>query len=211
MTAENRRPIAARRAGWASRAAAGLASRGVRPNLISQASMGFALIGAAALALTLHTPLWADVILFLIGALGCQGRLICNLLDGMVAVEGGLSEADGPFWNEAPDRVSDALLFAGAGVAAGLPWLGLLVAVLAIFGAYLREMGRAEGMAPDFSGPLAKPQRMAALTVGAVLAALSGWGPWVMQWTLIALALGTAATVILRSRRLLIWLRDRGD
>ncbi len=58
---------------------------------------------------------------FVLGALCCQLRLICNLLDGLVAVEGGRGGADGAFWNEVPDRVSDILFLGAAGVAAGQP------------------------------------------------------------------------------------------
>ena len=39
-------------------------------------------------------------------------------------------------------------------------------------GAAPRELGRAEGLGSDFSGPFAKPQRMAAITAGAVLSAI---------------------------------------
>ena len=64
---------------------------------------------------------------------------------------------------------------------------------------YLREFGRAEGMAPDFGGPLAKPQRMALVTGGALLGMV--W-PAVLGWTLILLLAGTSLTAALRARRL---------
>lgn len=203
---ENRRPIAARRTRWAVRAAAWLAGHGVRPNAISQMSMVFAAAGGALLAVA---PEWGWVALLLAAAMA-QGRLLCNLLDGMVAVEGGLREPDGPFWNEAPDRVSDMLLFCGAGVAAGQPALGLLVGGLSVGTAYVREMGRAEGFAPDFGGPFAKQQRMAVLTLGAVSAALLPWpSEEVLGVTLWILALGTALTAALRSARLIARLKAR--
>ena len=44
----------------------------------------------------------------------------------MVAVEGGKAEADGPFWNEFPDRIADILILAGAGYGIGSPALGWL-------------------------------------------------------------------------------------
>jgi phosphatidylglycerophosphate synthase len=59
-------------------------------------------------------------------------RLLCNLFDGMVAIEGGRKEADGPFWNEAPDRASDILILAGAGLGAGAVGLGWAAAALAV-------------------------------------------------------------------------------
>ncbi|WP_248298176.1 CDP-alcohol phosphatidyltransferase family protein [Tabrizicola sp. YIM 78059] len=135
-------------------------------------------------------------------------RLICNLIDGMVAVEGGQGEKDGAFWNEAPDRLSDLLLLTGAGIAAGNPGLGALAAALAIATAYIREFGRAEGFPADFSGPLAKPQRMAVLTAGSVLAALYT-AELTLTVTLWIIVIGTAVTVIRRSRTLIGRLNSR--
>jgi hypothetical protein len=86
----NRRPIASRSAGWAKAAAAFLARTRVTPNQISAVSMVFAAIGAALLALKPDA----------IGLLGCaiavQARLVCNLLDGMVAIEGGKKSRSAP-------------------------------------------------------------------------------------------------------------------
>ena len=53
-----------------------------------------------------------------------QLRLLCNLLDGMVAVEGGRSSPVGALYNEVPDRVADSLLLVALGYAVGIPWLG---------------------------------------------------------------------------------------
>ena len=59
------------------------------------------------------------VVLLVLAALFCQLRLLCNLLDGMVAIEAGKSAGDGPFWNEFPDRVSDILIVVGLGYGVG--------------------------------------------------------------------------------------------
>ncbi|MGR3541809.1 MAG: CDP-alcohol phosphatidyltransferase family protein [Hasllibacter sp.] len=192
-----RRPLASRGAGWARAAAAWLTARDVAPNQISLASVAFAGLGGA--LFWAAGPGWAGG-LALIGAAACvQLRLACNLLDGMVAIEGGRAAPDGPFWNEAPDRASDLLLFAGAGAAAGSPALGWACGALAVGTAYLRELGRAEGLGADFSGPFAKPQRMAALTAAALVAVL--WRD-ALSWGLWLIALGTALTVWRRSARL---------
>ena len=124
----------------------------------------------------------------------------------MVAIEGGKTSADGPFWNEAPDRVADILILVGLGLAAGAPAHGWAAAALAVLTAYLRELGRAEGLPADFGGPLAKPQRMALVTGAALLGVI--W-PWVLIWALALLILGTALTAGLRARRLVLGLRQR--
>ncbi|MDF1873501.1 CDP-alcohol phosphatidyltransferase family protein [Vannielia sp.] len=202
----SRRPISTRNTGWAQSAARWLAAAGATPNAISQASMLCGACGFAALWGNAASGPVLSALLLILAALACQMRLLCNLFDGMVAVEGGKGAADGPFWNEAPDRVADLLFFAGAGLAVGEAWLGLLAGALAVCTAYLRELGRAEGLLPDFCGPMAKPHRMAALTAGCVLGAVEVvWlaTHWALFATLWLIALGTAATVLRRAARMI--------
>ena len=208
MSDTNRRPLNSRDSRWAKALAARLAESRVTPNRISQASVGFAALGFLLFwAASASGPILQFLCLILAAAT-VQARLVCNLIDGMVAIEGGKGAKDGPFWNEAPDRVSDLFFLAAAGLAAGRPDIGLLAAVLAIATAYIRELGRAEGFPPDFSGPLAKPQRMAVLTAGTVLAAFyaSEWTLTVTLWIIVG---GTAVTVIRRSMTLINSLKSR--
>jgi len=163
---ENRRPIQARSSRWAQRAAAWLAATGVSPNQISVASVAFA--GAGALFL-----LWVPAPAGSIGcALAIQGRLACNLLDGMVAVEGGRKSPLGQVYNEFPDRIADSLLIVALGYAIELPALGWLGALAAALTAYIRVFGGSLGLAQDFRGPMAKQHRMAVMTAGCVIGAL---------------------------------------
>lgn len=202
-----RRPIASRNSGWATRAARWLAATKVTPNQISIASVGFAALAFAAFWASGHVGALPRALLLISAAGGCQLRLICNLLDGMVAIEGGKKSTDGPFWNEAPDRAADILILVGLGLAAGAPGHGWAAAALAVLTAYLRELGRAEGLPPDFGGPLAKPQRMALVTGGALVGII--W-PGMLIWVLALLIAGTALTAALRARRLVLALQGRG-
>jgi phosphatidylglycerophosphate synthase len=206
MTDFSRRPIAARKSGWAGRAARWLAATDVTPNQISIASVGCAALAFVAFWGSAHVGALPRAVLLIVAAAGCQMRLICNLLDGMVAIEGGKKSADGPFWNEAPDRAADILILVGLGLAAGAVGHGWAAAALAVLTAYVRELGRAEGLPADFGGPLAKPQRMALVTGGALLGVI--W-PHALVWTLAVLILGTALTAGLRARRLVLGLRHR--
>ena len=101
-----------------------------------------------------------------------QLRLLCNMLDGMVAIEGGRQTATGVLYNEIPDRVADSLLIVALGYAAGAGWLGWLGALAAAVTAYIRVLGGTCGLAQDFRGPLAKPHRMFVMTVGCLLGAI---------------------------------------
>lgn len=205
---QTRRPLGSRNTAWARRLSGWAVQKGYSPNQISRASVGFAALGLVFYALSPFGPGILQFLWLVLAAAAIQARLVCNLIDGMVAIEGGQGDKDGPFWNEAPDRLSDLLLLVGAGIAAGNPGLGTLAAALGIATAYLRELGRAEGFMPDFSGPLAKPQRMAVLTVGTVVAAVyaSEWTLTVTLWIVVA---GTAITIIRRSLTLVERLKSR--
>lgn len=170
----DRRPISQRSHGWAQWLSRALVKANVSPNFISFTCMIFAaLSGACFYATSLSAGI--DRILLCVGAaLFCQLRLLANMMDGMVAVEGGKGSADGPIWNELPDRFADIFVLIGAGyavAASGLfdASLGWAAAVFAVMTAYAREVGRSAGAPADFSGPMAKPHRMFWMTVAAIL------------------------------------------
>lgn len=203
--AENRRPLASRDTGWAKAIARFLASTRVTPNQISAASVAAAVLAGAAFWLSGGAQGFARASLLVAAALFCQLRLLCNLLDGMVAVEAGKGTADGPFWNEFPDRVADILILAGAGLGAGEPALGWAAAAMAVTTAYVRELGRACGAPSDFSGPMAKPHRMAAITAAALLSVfepLWGGSGQILTVALWLIAAGAALTAFRRAGRL---------
>ncbi|UWQ13938.1 CDP-alcohol phosphatidyltransferase family protein [Aliiroseovarius sp. M344] len=202
-----RRPIASRDRNWAKRAASWLVKKNVTPNQISKGSVLFAVIAGGAFWLSGGTiALW-----LIVAALSVQGRLLCNLFDGMVAVEGGRAEPDGPFWNEAPDRYADILILVGMGLGAGSPALGWAAATMAVLTAYTREAGAAQGLEPDFSGPMAKQHRMAASTFAAALAIFlpTLFGIPTLAVALWVILLGAAGTVITRGLRMIAALKSR--
>jgi len=194
---DGRRPIKARSAAWAQHAAAALAARGVSPNQISVASVLFAAGGGVLLG-------WHPTSAGLLAcALAIQARLICNLLDGMVAIEGGKKSALGALYNEFPDRLADTVLIVPLGYAAGMPALGWLGALAAALTAYVRAFGGALGLAQDFRGPMAKQHRMAVLTIGCVLAAgeaAFGSTKYSLIGAGLIVALGSIATCVTRTR-----------
>jgi phosphatidylglycerophosphate synthase len=207
----DRRPLASRDTGWARMLTRKLVATDITPNQISIASIGFAAVAGIGFFIGPQTSGFGGTIALLVAALCCQLRLICNLLDGMVAIEGGKSSPDGAYWNEAPDRISDVLILVGLGLGVGLPGLGWAAAAMAVGTAYIRELGRATDGVNDFSGPLAKPHRMAVLTIAAVLACFvplwGGTGLGLLTASLWLILLGSAATSLRRSAALLARLR----
>jgi phosphatidylglycerophosphate synthase len=214
---DNRRPLAVRDAAFARRLARRLAAAKVSPDLISATSVAFAVLGGALMMASGAFEGLARAAVLILAALCVQGRLLCNLLDGMVAVEHGRAGPAGPVWNELPDRVADVLLLAGAGYGAqtagldGADALGWIAAVLAVMTAYVRELGRGLGQPADFSGPMAKQHRMAALTLTCLVSALEplwgGKGQMILVGLLV-IAIGTLVTVARRTRNLVRGLRS---
>lgn len=207
---QSRRPLKSRQRGWAIALAGMLAQAGVGPNAISLASIGFAALAGVALLATVPTGAALQPVFWLIAAAGIQLRLLCNLLDGMVAVEGGRGSRSGEVFNDAPDRLADILILVAAGYA--LPWpawggaLGWAAATLAVLTAYVRVLGRALGRPQDFCGPMAKQHRMAVLTIaclGAIAEGpLFGNGGRALGAGLAVIAIGSALTIVRRLVRL---------
>ncbi len=219
-TPENRRPLKTRSAGWAGAMASALGKAGVSPDTISFCSVAFAALGSTGLLMSGESEGVSRVGWLLLAAVCIQLRLLANMLDGMVAVEHGRGGPSGPIWNELPDRIADALFLiaagygaAAAGVEAGV-WLGWLAAVLAVLTAYVRELGRGLGFPADFTGPMAKPHRMFALTLACLVAMaepLWGWDGGVIILALAIIAAGSLATVWRRTARLSRRLNEHQD
>lgn len=207
----DRRPLRSRNARLVQHLAAALDGLGATPNVVSATSVLFALLSASAFCLAgLVDPLSRALLLAV--AAGSVGlRLLCNVVDGMLAVEHARGSPTGPIWNELPDRVSDTLIIVGAGYGAGLmgaAWAaptGWLGAVLALLTAYVRELGRSLGQPADYSGLGPKPMRMAILVAGAGVAAAeplwAGRGE-ALGGSVALVALVSAVTVFTRTRRL---------
>ncbi|MFV0334325.1 MAG: CDP-alcohol phosphatidyltransferase family protein [Tropicimonas sp.] len=207
---ETRRPLASRQTGWAQYLARRLAGTRITPNRISQAGMVAALLSGACFWAAGVASGGERALALLAGAAFCQFRLLCNLLDGMVAIEAGRAAPDGAFWNELPDRVADALILVGLGLGLGVPALGWAATSLAFLTAYIRELGARLGQGTDFSGPMAKPHRMAAVTGAAVLSLAEplwqGDGGLLLAGLWI-ITIGTALTALRRGNRLVAKLR----
>lgn len=194
---ENRRPIEARSANWAQKSAQFLANTNISPNQISIASVFFSAIGAYLLML------YPNPAGFVGCALAIQARLVCNLLDGMVAVEGGKKSPLGQIYNEFPDRIADSLLIVALGYCIDMPVLGWFGALAAALTAYIRVFGGSLGLPQDFRGPMAKQHRMAVITVACLLGALEqalNGTQFALITASVVVALGTVVTCATRTK-----------
>ena len=149
----------------------------------------------------------------MIAPMFCYLRLWFNMLDGMVALASGRASKVGELYNEVPDRVSDAVVFVGAGYAwGGNVALGYLATILAIFTAYVRAAGKIAGAPNEFCGPMAKQHRMLVITVACVYSVLfpRSWQIFhlddfdvgVMSLALTLIIAGCVVTVLRRFKRI---------
>src|SRR5437016_686018 len=215
-TSTARRPLKTRQKDWAKTIARFLVRQRVYPNTISILSIVFAVLAGAALYSSSYSTAPHRVLLLLVAAAGIQLRLLCNMLDGMVAVEGGMQTKSGEIFNDLPDRISDALILIPAGYAVpDLPYgpvLGWCAALLAIFTAYVRLMGGAAGLTQSFIGPMAKPHRMATLTAACLLSVVvvKFPHPGTLLWiALVIINAGCVVTIWRRTARILQGLETR--
>lgn len=207
-----RRPLKTRTRGSARAAARRLAHSGVRPNHVSVLGLVFAVVTGAAFVALPHAAAPLQAVLLVAAAAAIQLRLLCNMLDGLLAVEGGLASRLGDLWNDVPDRIADVLIIAGAGYAVAWSWgepLGWAAATAAVLTAYVRVLGGALGTHQHFVGPMAKPHRMAVLT-GACLLSLGELAACDFRGAVVAAALVVvlAGSLLTAGRRLRLVARE---
>ncbi len=191
-----RRPVTSRSNAAIQALAQELVRLGVTANQVSVFSMAACLL--VPLGLFVFTG-WAAAVLALTGI---QLRLLANVLDGLIAVEGGKRSPLGALYNEFPDRVADSIVLLSLGYAAAVPTLGWLATLLAALTAYVRVFGGALGLPQSFQGPMAKQHRMAVVSVALVLEGLLGAAlasAMMLQLALVVIAVGSAWTCVVRT------------
>jgi phosphatidylglycerophosphate synthase len=208
---ENRRPLKTRETKIAKKIAKWLSQKNITPNQISVISIVFSALAAFFL---LNKTLSHEV-RFLLVAIFIQCRLLCNLLDGMVAIEGGKKSASGELFNDIPDRVADIFVLLAAGYSISyLSWgttLGWLATLLAVLTAYVRTLATSTGAPCQFLGPMAKQHRMALMTATSLLIIFNTtYQGEIMFGTLLLICIGSTITLYRRVKAAYIFL-ERTD
>lgn len=210
----SRRELKTRSAPWAQALARKVDAWGITPNAVSVLSVVFAIIGAGLMFTVCWAPCEISASAMWFGAAVCiQLRLLCNLIDGMVAIEGGKKSVVGGLYNEIPDRIADPLFLIAAGYCNDwvvklwdIP-LGWVAAVLSLMTAYIRVLGGTLVGTQSFIGPMAKQHRMALLTLACLLSICELWwrrdgkpAEWVMTVVLAIIVVGSVFTCLRRVR-----------
>lgn len=201
----DRRPLKVRGKAWAQNLAKFIAGTGLTPNQISILSVVMALGSTICFYYARHLQ-----ILLILAALFIQLRLLCNLFDGMVAIEHNQKSVTGDIFNDAPDRFADIFIILGVGLAIrdipyalNLAWAASCFAVLT---AYIRVLGSSVGTPSYFSGPMAKQHRMALITVCCIaqfvfLKMEINFN--ILYYCLLVLTFGSLLTSLLRLRKII--------
>jgi phosphatidylglycerophosphate synthase len=206
----DRRPIRLRELRRVQALARRLARAGLTPNRVSLLGVGFSALSAGCLlAAPAVEPTWRSIA-WLAAAAFIPFRGLCNLCDGLMAIEGGLRTRSGEIFNDLPDRLSDTLVLVSAGYAIPAtvwgPGLGWLAALLAALTAYVRVLGASAGAAQQFGGPMAKTHRMVVLVaacIGAAAESLLALPPRALALGLVVIAVGSAVTIVRRAARVI--------
>ena len=204
---ESRRELKTRQKAWAQSFARTLASANISPNIISTFSVVFSIAALSAFAMA-HSS--QNSLILILAAAGIQLRLLCNMMDGMVAIEFKKKTATGDLYNEVPDRIADAIIILGAGLycqshdqGMSLAWANIFLATMT---AYIRTLGASLGHGHRFLGPMAKQHRMALLTAVALIEAFVKCDAiYIGLWIMLA---GLIVTVIRRLTDLAQFLKE---
>ncbi len=171
-------------------------------------TLGAIVVSLIAALLLAFSPL--NPALLLIVPVLLLGRLLLNVLDGMVARANGTAHKTGELLNEFGDRLSDLLIFAGlaVGTAVQLPshqalcWLAISLILLS---SYTDILGKSISGRRTYRGIMAKGDRMiwlsaCALWVGSVetlqVTSLPSQGVWFVCW--LVLIVGAVITTAQR-------------
>lgn len=207
MKDSNRRPLKVRGSVWSQKFASYLSKKDITPNQISIGSIVASFIASIFILLISNDNFFTIWISPILAVLFIQMRLLCNLFDGMVALEGGKSTKSGELFNDIPDRVSDSLLFIALGysitnISFGIE-LGYLAALFAALTAYVRVLGASMQAGSCFKGPMAKQHRMAILTTALILTPfeLSLFATdYILTITLFTITIGSFLTIVNRTK-----------
>ena len=176
------------------------------------ASLGMVLGILAGLSFFVTSEMPAPQWFWLLGMVFCLLRIGTIQIVGFLSSNTSRSLSEDEFFNELPERVSDAVTLIGFGFAVySSPWLGLGAALSAIFSAYVRSMGQTMGADEKDSsrGPMTRTHRLILISITSLLmiCGISYEGfktpiPQIALWTII---IGCFATIALRLFSLSRW------
>lgn len=178
-----------------------LSGLGVSPNALSLVGLSLSMV--AGLIYASGSFFYAGAVLILAGT--------CDVLDGQMARLTGKMTSFGAFLDSAIDRFSELFVFLGlAWYFSGLPAknpesvfgsIAVLIIILALSGSFMVSYtrARAEGLGVDCKvGWMQRPERIALIIVGSLIAGLSAGGHFIMIGTILIIAVLSNYTAVQR-------------
>jgi CDP-diacylglycerol---glycerol-3-phosphate 3-phosphatidyltransferase len=172
-----------------------LVARRVRPDALTYAAI-VASTGASGVIVA-GALLEAPVLWILVAPLGLI-RLALNALDGSVARRTKRISDFGAALNEVCDRVSDIALIAST-LAVAPPELVLAAMTLTLLVSVAGMSGVSASGTRSYAGPMGKADRVAVISLGGVVAALTA-SALAFQLALLVLCAGSSVTFVLRMK-----------
>ena len=174
-----------------------LVRRGRTPDQVTAAGLVASALGSVALWAGDGRPL-----LWLAVPLCAFVRIAANALDGLVAQQAGLARPAGELFNETADRLGDAAFLGGVATVAGVePGLALGALAAAAVASFVGITARAAGGTRRYNGPMGKPDRMAVVSIAAMVAAFVDRPDRVFEIACAVILVGAALTAANRYRR----------
>lgn len=147
-----------------------------------------------------------QVLFWTLGGSACLLRIFCIQLHNALKHPSRDREAEDVFFEELPERVSDAVTLIGLGFATqSNSWLGLAAALGAIFSAYVRSFGVARGADEKATriGPMTRSHRLTLVLVTSIMMTIGvspadELGVTIPQAALGLIIIGCTATILIR-------------
>lgn len=165
---------------------------GVRADQVTAAGLACGAGAATAVLLSATSQLWLLWVPALVLA-----RLVCNALDGMIAVDTDRARPIGQVANEFADRIADVCILIAVSWRAGSLLLGICALALVLLASYLGTVAQAAGGSRQYVGVMGKADRMILLALAAPVAAFGPAGA-VLAAVLGVIATGSAVTIAQR-------------
>lgn len=173
---------------------------GVTSEAVAVTGMGLGILAGIAFMAT--GEVGRPVAAWSIGAGLCLLRILAIRLDAMLQPVSSRQSREDEFYNELPERVSDATTLIGFGFAVDSnPWMGLVAALSAIFSAYIRSLAISRLGGAQQAGPvlMSRTHRLFLLVAASLATLLQLQSPWatatLAEITLSAIIAGCLITV----------------
>ncbi|MEL4305785.1 CDP-alcohol phosphatidyltransferase family protein [Methanococcoides sp. LMO-2] len=174
-----------------------IARRGISPNSLSIASLGFAVLAGICFYFSIERPLFALAALLFVGL-----NSSLDALDGAVARYMRTDSRKGDFLDHVIDRYSDVFIICGMFFGGHVQWqIGTITIVLVLLVSYLGTQAQALGIGRFYGGIMGRADRLVVILLASIAYVIHSemvLGYSMIGWGIIIIAIGSHITTIQR-------------